>query len=66
MLKLFKRFRLKDWLLITVLIGFVVVQVYFDVTLPDYTAKIFEAMRDRLSSGCDFRDWRRNVAICAW
>ena len=51
MLKLFKRFRLKDWLLITVLIGFVVVQVYFDVTLPDYTAKIFEAMRDGLSSG---------------
>ena len=51
MLKMFKRFRLKDWLLTVVLVGFVVGQVYFDVTLPEYTAKIFEAMRDRLSSG---------------
>jgi len=51
MLKMFKRFRLKDWLLTIVLVGFVVGQVYFDVTLPDYTAKIFAAMRDRLASG---------------
>lgn len=46
MLKLFKRLRAIDWLLIAILVGFVVGQVYFDVTLPTYTAKIFNAMKD--------------------
>lgn len=44
MFKLFKRFRPIDWFLIVVLVGFVISQVFFDVTLPDYTSKIYSAM----------------------
>ena len=44
MIKLFKRFELKDWLLVLVIIGFVVGQVYCDVTLPDYTRDIVDEM----------------------
>ncbi|MFA6627979.1 MAG: ABC transporter ATP-binding protein [Bacilli bacterium] len=46
MLKLFKRFRTRDWLFVLILCGFVVGQVYFDVTLPTYTAKTFNAMKN--------------------
>lgn len=46
MFKMFKRFRLLDWVLVTLLTGFVVGKVYFDVTLPSYTSDIFNAMRN--------------------
>lgn len=46
MLKLFKRFQKIDWFIITILVVFVVGQVYFDVTLPTYTAKTFNAMKN--------------------
>lgn len=47
LIKLLKRFKVTDWLLAVVLVGVVVAQVYFDVTIPDYTEKIFNAMLDR-------------------
>lgn len=40
MLKLFGRFKTTDWILSLFLIGALVAQVYFDVTLPDYTQNI--------------------------
>ncbi|GHU99794.1 multidrug ABC transporter ATP-binding protein [Clostridia bacterium] len=42
MFKLFKRFRAIDWLIVLAIVGFVVAQVYCDVTMPDYSKKIFE------------------------
>ncbi len=49
MFKLFKRLRAIDWLLIVVLCGFVVAQVYFDIELATYTQNIMEEMM-KLSS----------------
>lgn len=40
MLKLLRKLSLKDWILVIVLVGLVVVQVYFDMELPDYTNEI--------------------------
>lgn len=40
MIKLFKRFKPLDWVLLIVLVGFVIGQVYFDLELPSYTSKI--------------------------
>lgn len=51
MIKLFKRFKPMDWLLVVILIGFVVSQVYFDITLPDYTSKIYSAMIQGSTTG---------------
>lgn len=50
MLKLLKRFSKTDWLLIFLLIGIVVAQVYFDVTLPTYTSEIMDKMLKKVSS----------------
>jgi ATP-binding cassette subfamily B protein len=44
--KLFKRFRAVDWLVVLAIVGFVVAQVYCDVTMPDYSAKIFDRIRE--------------------
>jgi len=44
MLKLIKRLDKFDWLMLLILVGFVVAQVYFDVTIPGYTADIVNEM----------------------
>ena len=44
MLKLFKRLDKFDWIFLVILVGFVVAQVYFDVTIPGYTAEIVNEM----------------------
>lgn len=44
MLKLFKRLDKFDWVFLMILVGFVVAQVYFDVTIPSYTADIVNEM----------------------
>ncbi len=40
MLKLFKKFTLTEWLLVLISIGFIVVQVWLDLTIPDFMKKI--------------------------
>ncbi len=50
MLKLLKRLKAIDWLLIFVLAGFVVGQVYFDVELATYTQNIMTEMINPLST----------------
>jgi len=44
MLKLFKRLDKFDWIFLVILVAFVVAQVYFDVTIPGYTAEIVNEM----------------------
>lgn len=44
MFRLFTRLKPLDWLLICVLAGFVVLQVYFDINLASYTSNIMEEM----------------------
>ena len=38
MLKLFKYFSKRDWLLFAFSVGLVVLQVWLELTMPDYTA----------------------------
>jgi len=40
MFKLLKRFQKKDWLSILVIIAFIVLQVWLDLKMPDYTSKL--------------------------
>ena len=40
MLKLFNRLRPRDWVYIFIMLVFILVQVYCDVTLPDYISKM--------------------------
>jgi len=47
MFKLFKRFQPIDWLTLLVLVGFVVAQVYCDVTMTDYTRFINEQIQSQ-------------------
>ncbi len=44
MIGLLKRLRAQDWLLILVLVGFVIGQVYFDIELAGYTENIVSIM----------------------
>ncbi|MBO7377898.1 MAG: ABC transporter ATP-binding protein, partial [Clostridia bacterium] len=46
MLRLFKRLKPLDWLFLCVLVGFVVLQVYFDIHLATYTRTIFSEMQN--------------------
>lgn len=40
MLKLLKNLKLKDWLLLVISIGFIVTQVWLELEIPEYTAKL--------------------------
>ena len=40
MFKLIKNLRAKDWVFILLAVGLIVVQVWLDLTMPDYTAKL--------------------------
>ena len=58
MLKLFKNLSKKDWLLVFISIGFVVLQVWLDLTMPDYMSEMTvlvqtsgSAMNDILMAG---------------
>ena len=58
MLKLFKNLSKKDWLLVFISIGFVVLQVWLDLTMPDYMFEMTvlvqtsgSAMKDILMAG---------------
>ena len=58
MLKLFKNLSKKDWLLVFISIGFVVLQVWLDLTMPDYMSEMTvlvqtsgSAMKDILMAG---------------
>ncbi len=42
MLKLFKYLRKRDWLLVALSVGLVVLQVWLELTMPDYTKEITE------------------------
>jgi len=42
MLRMFKRLKLKDWLVLLLILGTVIVQVYLDLTMPDYTKQLTE------------------------
>ena len=44
MFKLFKKFDVKDWLMILLIVGFVVLQVWLDLTMPDYTSKLTQSV----------------------
>lgn len=44
MIKLFKNFRWIDYLILTLVLGLVVLQVWLDLTLPEYTATIIEEL----------------------
>ncbi len=40
MLKLFKNLTKKDWILVAFSVGFIVIQVWLDLTMPDYMSEI--------------------------
>ena len=42
MLKLLRYLKAKDWVFVVICAGFVVAQVYCDLTLPEYTKKLVE------------------------
>ncbi|MCL2369797.1 MAG: ABC transporter ATP-binding protein/permease [Firmicutes bacterium] len=46
MLRLFSKFKPFDWVLIALLTGVVIVQVYFDVHLPDYSAELMRRLTE--------------------
>lgn len=50
MLRLLKKFTAVDWVIAVILIGVVVAQVYFDVTMPDYTKEIFDKIQQGAST----------------
>ncbi|KAI4453718.1 atp-binding cassette sub-family b [Holotrichia oblita] len=51
MIRLLKKLTATDWLILCFLVGVVVAQVYFDVTLPDYTLEIGIKMQAGESTG---------------
>lgn len=46
MIRMLKKFRVIDWVLLVLLIGIVGGQVYLDLELPSYTSKIIQQMMD--------------------
>lgn len=40
MFKIFKQFKLKEWLMVALAIVFIIIQVWFDLKLPDFMAEI--------------------------
>jgi len=40
MFRMFKRLKLKDWLVLLLILGTVIVQVYLDLKMPDYTKQL--------------------------
>jgi len=44
MIKIFKRLKLKDWLHLLLILGFVIAQVYLDLKMPDYTKELTSKM----------------------
>lgn len=44
MFKLFRYLQKEDWISIFFIIGFVVLQVWLDLTMPDYTMKLTSAV----------------------
>lgn len=47
MVRLLKNLRIKDWILVSLIVVFVVAQVMFDLALPDYMGKIVEFIQDQ-------------------
>lgn len=44
MFKLLKKFDKKDWLSVFLIVGLVVLQVWLDLTMPDYTSKLTQSV----------------------
>ncbi|MDR3021448.1 MAG: ABC transporter ATP-binding protein/permease [Clostridiales bacterium] len=63
MIKLFLRLRPIDWVFAIILLGFVVLQVYFDVTLPDYVNKMLEPTKIPSNSDSWENGWKMLLLI---
>lgn len=66
MFKLLKNLRKRDWAYIVVAIGLIVVQVWLDLTMPDYTAKLTTSVS---SGGVTMKDvWSNGgmMLLCAF
>ena len=66
MLKLFKKFDIKDWLMVGLIIGFVVLQVWLDLTMPDYTKKLTESVASASLSMKDIWSNGGMMLLCAF
>lgn len=66
MIKLFKYFNLKEWLLMLVGIGLIVCQVLLDLKLPDYMSDITMAIQTVDGEINDVLIAGRNMLICAF
>ena len=65
MIRIFSNLKLKDWLLILVIIGLIYGQVWLDLKMPDYMSKITVLVQ---TEGSDFKDILKNGAfmmLCA-
>lgn len=72
MIKLMSKFRKKDWFFLLIIIGFAIGQVYFELELPTYTAKIIRLMMDPTAGTSDIIDTGLSmllmclgIAVCA-
>ncbi len=49
MLRMFKRLQLKDWLALLLILGTVIVQVYLDLRMPDFTVNITKGLQSKIT-----------------
>ena len=51
MLRILKMLKWKEWVYALLSVGFIVLQVWLDLTLPDYTAKITQLAVSGMTQG---------------
>ena len=65
MLKLFKNFTKKDWLLIVICLMLIVFQVWLDLKLPDYMSEITKLVQTEGSQMSDILEQGGYMLLCA-
>ena len=65
MIKIFKCFKTKDWLLVFICIFMIVIQVWLDLKLPDYTSKITILIQTEGSLMSDILKQGGYMLLCA-
>ncbi|MBQ8996199.1 MAG: ABC transporter ATP-binding protein [Oscillospiraceae bacterium] len=65
MLKLLKRFQKRDWICAVLAIGFIVVQIWMELTLPDYMIEITQLISSGNTSAAEILVPGGKMLLCA-
>ena len=64
MLKILKHLKLKEWLLILVSVGFLILQTFLDLKLPDYMTEITKTVQTPGSTMADIWKYGSYMLLC--